>query len=292
MPSRPSFGGMVLTPGRKPRDDEIDVYGVTHVGHVRPSNQDHFLICSLHKTVRVHATSLPEPDRLPLNAERLAFLGVVADGVGGLSGGEEASQTAIATVYEYITQSLRCYYTEDPAHEPAFHAALRDAIDTAHRRVLESAGPEAPRAGATTLTIALAVWPRVYVVHVGDTRCYLWRDGVLHRITKDQTVAAALEEAGVLSAEEAARSPHSHVLTSAVGGDAVSAATSVIHSQWGDVLLLCSDGLTKHVPEEGIGRRLADLGTARQACEALVEDALASGGSDNVTVLIGRARQG
>lgn len=292
MPQRPSFGGMVLTPERKPLDEEIDVYGLTHPGHVRPSNQDHFLICSLHKTVRVHATSLPQPERLPLDAERLAFLGVVADGVGGISGGEEASQTAIAAVYEYITQSLRCYYSEDPAHEPSFHAALRAAIDSAHRRVLDSPLEGSAHAGATTLTLALAVWPRVYVVHVGDSRCYLWRDAKLHRITRDQTVAAALEEAGMLSAEEAERSPHSHVLTSAVGGETLTPATSVIHSRWGDVLLLCSDGLTKHVSDEAIGRHLGSVETARATCEALVDDALAGGGSDNVTVLIGRPRQG
>jgi len=291
MPQRPSFGGMVLSPERKPRDEEIDVYGLTHPGHVRPSNQDHFLICSLHKTVRVHATSLPQPERLPLDAERLAFLGVVADGVGGVSGGEEASQTAVAAVYEYITQSLRCYYTEDPAHEPTFHTALQAAIEAAHHRVLESPLEGSARAGATTLTLALAVWPRVYVVHVGDSRCYLWREGTLHLITRDQTVAAALADAGVLSAEEAERSPHSHVLTSAVGGETLTPATSVIHSRWGDVLLLCSDGLTKHVADEAIGRHLGGLESARAACERLVDDALAGGGSDNVTVLIGRSRQ-
>lgn len=290
MPERPSFGGMILASERQPRDEEIDVYGLTHRGRVRRSNEDHFLICSLHKTVRVHATSLPHPNQLLLDAERLAFLGVVADGVGGLSGGEEASQTAIAAVYDYITQSLHCYYTEDPAHEPSFHAALGKAVEAAHHRVLDSAQADS-RAGATTLTLALAVWPRVYVVHVGDSRCYLWREGTLHRITRDQTVAAALEEAGVLSPEDAERSPHSHVLTSAVGGDAVTPATSVIHSRWGDVLLLCSDGLTKHVSDEAIGRRLAELVTARATCEALVEAALAAGGSDNVTVLIGRATQ-
>jgi len=234
---------------------------------------------------------LPQPERLPLDAERLAFLGVVADGVGGISGGEEASQTAIAAVYDYITQSLRCYYTEDPAHEPSFHSALREAIDSAHHRVLDAPLEGRPHTGATTLTLALAVWPRVYVVHVGDSRCYLWRDGNLHLITRDQTVAAALADAGVLSAEEAERSPHSHVLTSAVGGDALEPATSVIHSRWGDVLLLCSDGLTKHVSDEAIARRLGDLKSARTACEALVDDALAGGGSDNVTVLIGRSTQ-
>lgn len=286
MPSRPSSGGILLVPDRKPRDEEIDVFGLTHPGRVRESNQDHFLLCSLHKTVRVHATSLPEPERLPLDAERLAFLGVVADGVGGLSGGEEASQAAIAAVYDYVTQSLRCYYTEDAAHESSFHAALDQAVERAHERVLGGAG-----LGATTLTIVLSVWPWAYVVHVGDSRCYLWREGRLHRITSDQTVAQALLEAGVLSSEEAERSPHSHVLTSAVGGETVAPSINVIQSRWGDRMLLCSDGLTKHVTDDEIGRHLADLDSAERGCQALLERALEAGGSDNVTVVIGHARQ-
>jgi protein phosphatase len=292
MPNRPSSGGIVLTPERKPLDEEIDVFGLTHAGRVRSTNQDHFLLCSLHKTVRVHATSLPQPERLPLNAERLAFLGVVADGVGGLAGGEEASQAAIAAVYDYITQSLRCYYTEDPAHEASFYTALDEAVQAAHQRVVDSAAEEGAGHGATTLTIALAVWPRIYVVHVGDTRCYLWRDGTLHRITSDQTVAQALLEAGVLSSEEAERSPHSHVLTSAVGGESLAPVTNVIRSRWGDVLLLCSDGLTKHVSDDEIGRQLTELGSAEAGCHTLLEHALDGGGSDNVTVVIGHARQG
>ena len=90
----------------KPRDDEIDVWGVTHQGKVRPNNQDHFLIASLNKRLNVLRTSLPASAHLPAETERLAFLALVADGVGGGVGGEEASRRTIEVASAYITHSL------------------------------------------------------------------------------------------------------------------------------------------------------------------------------------------
>jgi PPM family protein phosphatase len=95
---------------RKPRDDEIDVYGLTHPGNVRKDNQDHFLICSLRKQVVVQMTSLPEADGLAAGTERLAWLAMVADGVGAAAKGEAASRTAVEAVMQYVNRSMHCYY--------------------------------------------------------------------------------------------------------------------------------------------------------------------------------------
>jgi len=286
----PSLEGAVHIPGEKPRDEEIDVFGMTHVGKARAANQDHFLICSLQKTVEVHATSLPETDLLPRRGQRLAFLGVVADGVGGHVGGEEAARVAVAEITGYVTTSLDCYYAHDPGQEATFKEALQEGVLQAHRRVQADAEGRGER-GATTMTLVLAVWPRLYVLQVGDSRCYLLRKEKFYRLTRDQTMAERLIEEGLVVREEAERSRMAHILTSAVGGSEIMPAMTAITSRWGDVLMACSDGLTKHVSEDRIHERLSSMTSAEQVCRQLVNDALDAGGSDNITVLVGYARK-
>ncbi len=273
-----------------PRDDQIDVFGLTHQGLVRKQNQDHFLLCSLHKAMRVVGTSLPHPETLQTTSQRLAFIGVVADGVGGTDGGEEASRAAIEAVATYVTNTLECYYKADPTEEQHFLEALRAVARESHERVL-ARGRERPElAGlATTLTMAIAIWPAIYVLQLGDSRAYRLRNGVLERLTKDQTLAQDLVDTGVLSQTSAHRSPFAHVLSSAIGGTA-RPAVARFETVPGDLLMLCSDGLTKHVPDERIRERLMAIPSAEAACRALIEDALADGGTDNVTVVVGREK--
>jgi protein phosphatase len=294
MPARPvtpSLEGALHIPGERPRDEEIDVFGITHVGKTRPVNQDHFLICSLHKTVQIHATSLPDTRDLPAQSERLAFLGVVADGVGGLAGGDEASRVAVAEMTSYVTSSLSCYYAHDPGAEGSFLGALQEGVLAAHRRVQEEARQRGQHS-ATTMTLVIAVWPRFYILQVGDSRCYLLRNDKFYRLTRDQTMAERMIEEGLVTREQAESSRLAHLLTSAVGGSDIMPVATVITGRRGDILLACSDGLTKHVSEDGIQARLQNLVSAEQTCRALVDDALAGGGSDNITVLVGYARRG
>ena len=286
-------------PGPKPRDDELDLFGLTHRGKVRTENQDHFLLCTVHPQVVVHATSLPEPDRLPLRGERLATIMLVADGVGGGAAGGEASQLATETITRYLASTLRCYHTAGSSAEEEFLAALRAAAFEAHDAVRAEAVSRAQAAGrpegegkgmATTLTLGFAVWPWWYVVQVGDSRCYHYWDGALRQVTRDQTVAQDLVDRGALPPERVATSPFSHVLASAIGGaEASPEVTRVDISRRGCVLLMCSDGLTKHVSDAEIAAHLGKMESSEQVCRALLDLALERGGSDNITVLAGRA---
>ena len=273
-------------------DRELDAFGLTDRGLVRTENQDHFLLCSLHKSMRVHGTSLPASAELESLGHRLAFLAIVADGVGGSTAGEAASRAAIETIASYVTTTMRCYYTADPHEAEEFLKALREVAFEANRAVIDRtvAQPEL-RGMATTLTLAIGVWPSLFLLQVGDSRGYLLRGGVLRQLTKDQTVAQGLVDQGVMRPSAAHRSPLAHVLSSAIGGE-TEPLVDRIGLERGDVVLLCSDGLTKHLPDEVIRERLQRMTSSRQVCEDLVAAALAAGGTDNVTVVVVRQRPG
>jgi protein phosphatase len=286
---RKSGGVHLRHAGRKPRDDEIDAFGLTHPGKVRRSNQDHFLIASLRKQMEVHVTSLPGPGQL-VAGERLAFLAMVADGVGGGPGGGDASRLAAEAITQYVTQSLECYYTADPTDEAAFPQALEEAALRCHMDVSRQAMDDPERAGmATTLTLWLGVWPRAYLLQVGDSRCYLLRDGELQQISRDQTMAQELLDQGVITRTDLLNTRWAGVLASAIGGPQAAPVVTRLDQVWGDAGLLCSDGLTRHVGDDRIRERLATMTSARQACESLLEDALDAGGTDNITILVGRS---
>ena len=280
-------------PGIRPRDEELDLFGLTHPGKVRRENQDHFLLSTVHPQVVIHGTNLPDPSRLPLRGQRMATIMLVADGVGGSSAGREASQLAVETISRYTASTIRCYHTAGARGEEELLEALRAAALEAHTAVLAEAAARPEVQGmATTLTLAVAVWPWVYVVQVGDSRCYHYQDGVLRQVTRDQTVAQDLADRGLLPADRISRSPLSHVLASAIGGgEAVPVVSRLDIQQIGCVVLLCSDGLTKHVADEELADVLRTMTSSEQACHQLLEMALDRGGSDNITVVCGRARR-
>jgi len=284
-----SPGPSAILVERKPRDDEIDVYGLTHPGKVRAENQDHFLICSLRKQMIVHRTSLSDTGSLMEESERLAFLAMVADGVGGGAKGAEASRITVESVAQYVSRSMRCYYATSSTDGPGFSEALYDAAVECHAELMRWGQQQPAYQGmATTLTLFLGVWPRAYLLQVGDSRCYLLRHGELTQITRDQTLAQELIDLGALKPEDAPATRLAHTLSSSIGGRQSSPVVSHFEMTWGTVVLLCSDGLTNHVSDERIRERLRSMSSAQQACESLVEDALEGGGSDNITVIVGR----
>jgi protein phosphatase len=278
-------------PDQRPRDDELDLYGLTHPGLVRPENQDHFLLCTVHPQVVLHATSLPDTSGLELRGQRLATLLLVADGVGGSAAGSTASRLATEAVTRYVASSLRCYHTAAASSEGEFMTALRAAAINAHDAVrAEAVALGDGREMATTLSLGIVVWPWLYVVQVGDSRCYLYQEGALRQVTRDQTVAQELVERGVLTQERARHSPLSHVLSSAIGAsEALPEISRLDVRERGSVILVCTDGLTKHVSDDEIAEHLGAMESAEQVCHALLQLALDRGGSDNITLVAGRA---
>ncbi|HET7422378.1 MAG TPA: protein phosphatase 2C domain-containing protein [Gemmatimonadales bacterium] len=275
--------------GRRPREDEIDAFGVTHPGKVRKDNQDHYVLCSLRRQVVVRGSSIPEADAvLGSESERLASMVMVADGVGGAAKGETASRVALTGIARYVTRSLRCYYRSD--EEEDFSEALRHGALECHedlRRLAEESLDQ--RGMATTLTLYLGVWPRAYLLQVGDSRCYLLRDGELTQITRDQTMAQEMVDLGIMKPDQVAGTRLEHTLTSSIGGSHSQPTVTRFDMNWGHVLLLCSDGLTRHVSDDRIRDVLRSMTSAQQACETLLQDALDGGGTDNITIAIGRA---
>jgi serine/threonine protein phosphatase PrpC len=273
---------------RKPRDDELDAYGVTDRGKVRAENQDHFLLGSLRKRLDIRQSSLAL-DKIPLAEERVAFFMMVADGVGGGLKGEQASRMALEVATRYIAEGARCYYRFDEEGVDLGHS-LEEGAKRCHDALQERAASDPEAAGmATTLTLFIGVWPWVYLLQVGDSRYYQYRDGALIQISRDQTIAQELADQGIMPRELVEKSPLANVLSSSIGGQQTAPVVTRIPNSWGTIHLLCSDGLTRHVPDERIAERLSGMRSARQVAEELVQDALDGGGTDNITVIVGRA---
>ena len=276
-------------PDRKPRDEEMDIYGLTHPGKVRSDNQDQFLVCSLRKEAVVHLTSLAETGNLTAGSERVALLMMVADGVGGGQRGAEASRIALEAVTRYVSRCMACYYAATPGDDRDFFAALQDGALQCHAEILRR-GEEDPdyRGMATTLTLYLGHWPRAYLLQVGDSRCYLLRGDRLTQVSRDQTMAQELIDAGVMRPSDTAGTRLEHTLSSSIGGRQTAPVVTRFELTWDTVVLLCSDGLTRHVSDERIAQRLRETRSSKEACEALLADALGGGGSDNITIVVRR----
>ncbi|HZJ01811.1 MAG TPA: PP2C family serine/threonine-protein phosphatase [Gemmatimonadaceae bacterium] len=275
---------------RRPHDNEVDVYGLTHPGLVRKNNEDHFLICALKKKVEVYHTSLPNPGILTDPSHRVAMMALVADGVGGAKAGEEASRITLEHVTRYVTEALECYYTNDPENDSHFISELGEAALKVHSEIAVEAATDSARRGmATTLTLWLGIWPNAYLLQVGDSRCYSLRDGELIQMSRDQTMAEEFVQQGVFNREDAAFKRWANVLSSAIGGPQAAPTVTKVPQSWSSIGMMCSDGLTRHVSDDTIKEVLTTLKSAKDGCERLLKYALDAGGEDNITVLIGRS---
>jgi serine/threonine protein phosphatase PrpC len=273
---------------QRPTIAEVDVFGLTHPGLVRRTNADHFLVASIHRTLHVHATSLGDGIG-PQETESRGFLLLVADGVGGLSGAAEGSARAVTSVAQHLLHATELCSQMAAANESDAINSLREAVTEAHRTLLATTDDEG-KTSATTLTMFASFWPRAFVVHVGDSRAYRYRDGVLERLTTDQTFAQMMVQAGALTPAGAEASHLKHVLWSALGSQEAVADVLVTDVTRRGVILLCTDGLTTYVSDDELKTHLAECHSAEETCRALVDLALARGGQDNVTVVIGRVR--
>ncbi|HEY1479942.1 MAG TPA: Stp1/IreP family PP2C-type Ser/Thr phosphatase [Gaiellales bacterium] len=222
----------------------------THTGKVRRTNEDSYL------------------DDPPLF--------VVADGMGGARAGEVASRIAIDTFREL-----------EPVPDEDGEARLRRTILESNRRVLERSQSDSTAAGmGSTVTAALLEGDHVVVGHVGDSRAYLLRDGVLQQLSHDHSLVAELERAGRLTHEEAAVHPQRSVITRALGATPeLEVDTRIVRVRDGDVLLLCSDGLSGLVGDDTIAGLIGGDGPLGDAVKRLVRAANDAGGDDNVTAV-------
>lgn len=264
-------------------------YGITDMGQLRSHNEDQFLIAQLTKALQVQQTSLPQPQTR--YSDEPGYLFIVADGMGGRHGGEQASALAMGTVEEFALNTLKWFFHLRSEEEQNVLAEFQEALRQADMKILAegSRHPELKGMG-TTLTMAYCASGQLFVVHVGGSRCYLQRGGRLYRLTRDHTLVEEMVRHQVLTPEQAARHYLRHIVTSSVGGhrSGLQVEAHRVTLAAGDVMLLCSDGLTEMLPDDVISAILSAEPEPKAACRHLVEEANARISQDNITVIVAR----
>jgi PPM family protein phosphatase len=242
----------------------VEAAGMTDVGCQRDNNEDHFAYWE------------PESDSQYQEKGRLA---VVADGMGGYEGGQEASHLAVGTILDVYGNSS----------DLSPQALLLYAFKTAHERIRQQAAANPSLYGmGTTCTAVAIVSGNLYFTHVGDSRLYLVRSGTITQLTRDHSYVGRLVESGLISRDEAEFHPQRHILTAALGtiGDLITDSPDVpVPLQAGDTLILCTDGLWGQVREEELAR-IAQNESVLDVCNELVRLARQRGGPDNITLQV------
>ena len=271
---------------------KVDLAGLTHSGHIRTNNEDHYLVVRMQRSLKTLITNLIEGS-LPDSFEEVAYGMLVSDGMGGYAAGEVASSLALVKLIELAVETpdwvMRMNQRENADTVMRRMTERFRIIDSAMRVQAES-DPSLVGMG-TTLTVAASLGAELFVGHLGDSRAYLFRNERLHQLTRDNTLAQELIDAGIARAEDTATQAMRHVLTAALAAGAQSdPQVQRFHLSDGDQILLCTDGLTGMVRDETIATILNDADTASAACQTLVDVALAAGGADNTTVVLARYR--
>src|SRR5687768_2810040 len=255
----------------------LHVFGRTDVGQIREHNEDNFLVADLTRKTR----SLLEPDRRQVVGARGTVLGV-CDGMGGAAAGEVASQLAVDIIYEKLVQG------EPPGDRDDLARRLVQAVEDAGVRIFNEARADRTRRGmGTTATIAALLDKRLFVAQVGDSRAYILRKGQLVQVTRDQSLVNQLIEAGQLTEEEAETFEHNNIILQALGtSETVQVDLTYADLRRGDVLLLCSDGLSGMIRADEMKEVLLSVKDPLEACKVLTERANMAGGHDNITVIV------
>jgi PPM family protein phosphatase len=269
---------------------EVEVAGMSHVGRVRPNNEDHYLVIRFGRSMHTLLSNLP-PGFVPDQAEETGIGMAVADGMGGIAAGEVASRMALSTLVNL------CLTTPDwflRLGDREIEIVMERMADRFRRiaDVLAEQGRRDPtlEGMGTTMTLACSVGPQLILVHVGDSRVYLFRRGKLIQLTHDHTVAQGLADEGLIAREEVATHRQRHVLTRSLGaaGRPVEAEVQKIDLTSGDQVLLTSDGVTDMVDDKAIATLLGGNGSVKETCQALIDRALRNGGKDNTTAVLAR----
>lgn len=257
----------------------MHVFGRTDVGRTREHNEDCFVVVDL--------TTDDASESDAVRTHRIGPRGalfMVADGLGGAAAGEVASELAVTTVHEELRDR---WVRGRDAGPDAFAAALKGATEAANGRIFAYAleHPESRGLG-TTATVAGLLGDTLYLAQVGDSRAYLIRDGVARQITRDQSLMQRLVDAGELTPDEAERSERRNIILQALGPEP-SVKIDLTHQtlRQGDVLVLCTDGLSGLVRDDEIAEVIAGAPGLDQACQTLIDRANENGGPDNITVV-------
>jgi protein phosphatase len=263
---------------------------LTHQGKVRSNNEDHFLVAKLAKSMQICQTSLKNLGETQFSDED-GYLMVVADGMGGAAAGERASALAVESVEAFALNTLMWFLHQEKADESILLGELRKALEQADRAVYNEAEGNARFYGmGTTLTMTYSVGRDLYIVHAGDSRAYLFREGHLEQVTSDHTLVQLLVSGGVLSSADAKTHARRNIVTNVIGGpsEGVHAEIHKVRLEDGDVVLLCTDGLTEPVEDALIEETLTKITDPDDAAHQLVALALERGGPDNVTAIVAR----
>lgn len=258
----------------------LKLFARTDVGQIREHNEDNFLVADLTRR-----------SRGLLEANRSAALGMhgslfaVCDGMGGAAAGEIASQLAVDIIYERMIDQLD---DTAPVVRDEIARRLVRAVESAGLRIFQEAKLDRTRRGmGTTVTAAALVDDHLFLAQVGDSRGYILRDGNLVQVTRDQSLVNQLIEAGQLTEEEAETFEHNNIILQALGtSDTVQVDLTFVELRRGDVLLLCSDGLSGMVRFDEIRETLRTVPDPLEACKTLTERANQAGGHDNITVIV------
>lgn len=273
------------------RHDEFYICGASDIGLKRSENQDHFLVASLRRQLVIEQTDVPPTKQAQLFGCREGRLLVVADGMGGHQGGELASRTAVEESAHYVLDMMHWFLKLSSSDEKDFEEELSDCLKSIQRKIWLR-GESGPRQMGTTVTMAYLLWPRMFVVHAGDSRCYLLRDNELEQLTTDHTIAQQLIDSGEFPANDAAISQWRHVLWNCVGGEHEVRPEAIrCQLRSNDVVILCSDGLSSMIEDWEILAIVKSSKTSKQATTRLIEAANSAGGDDNITAVVCRIGQ-
>ena len=266
----------------RPKPIVIRVFGKSDVGKARDHNEDNYLVADLTK----RDSSLPAVERAYELGERGLLL-MVADGMGGAAAGELASEMATDTIYKHL---IAGWLAEDEATGQRFAYRLKEAVETANRAIHDYAKAHPENRGmGTPATVVGVLEDHLYLTQVGDSRAYLIRGKEAHQLTKDQSLMQRLVEAGELTEEEAAQSERRNIILQALGPDS-KVKVDLTHQDLrrGDILVLCSDGLSGQVKKEEIAKTALESKDLAAAATRLVALANERGGPDNITVVLAR----
>jgi protein phosphatase len=267
---------------------DLDCFGASDQGRTRKRNEDQFLVAELQKSMLVGMTSLSPEESTRLFGRTQGRLLLVADGMGGAAAGEQASRIAVSSLTRFILNTMPWFIGLDEEHLQELKAELTHGLERCQKSIEAFASEHPATKGmGTTLTVAYVLWPHVYVVHVGDSRCYVYRGQELHQVTRDHTIAQQLRDTGV---KLGPNTRLGNVLWNVIGGGSSELSPEVyrLEMEVGDTLLLCTDGLNRHVADDAIAELLAQELSATETCHELIAAANNGGGTDNATVVVAR----